>query len=162
MKAATVHEIKEELSHLSQKQLLVLCNKLARFKKENKELLTYLLFEAQDEHAYKEGIKKEVQELFKQIPRGNSPYLIRKSLRKILRLINKYSRYSANKETEIELLIYYCRLIGDFSIPIDKSTALTSLFANQIKKIKKLLPSLHEDLQFDYSKEVEEISRRSM
>ena len=48
MKASTVSELKEELKHLPPAQLLELCLRLARFKKENKELLTYLLFEAHD------------------------------------------------------------------------------------------------------------------
>ncbi len=52
MKAATVKEIKDELLELPQKELVELCLKLSKFKKENKELLTYQLFEAQDEQGY--------------------------------------------------------------------------------------------------------------
>ena len=44
MKAATLNELKHELSHLPAEELLDLCTRLARFKKENKELLTFLLF----------------------------------------------------------------------------------------------------------------------
>ena len=42
MKAATVKEIKTELENLSPAALLPLTLRLAKFKKENKELLTYL------------------------------------------------------------------------------------------------------------------------
>ena len=60
MKAVTVKEISEELVNLSPKELRDLCLRLARFKKENKELLTYLLFEATDEEMYIESVKKEI------------------------------------------------------------------------------------------------------
>ena len=51
MKAATIQEIKLELSETSPAKLKQLCLHLAKFKKENKELLTYLLFESHDEAA---------------------------------------------------------------------------------------------------------------
>ena len=54
MKTASISELKQELQYRSEKEIMELCLRLARFKKENKELLTYLLFEAQDEEAYLE------------------------------------------------------------------------------------------------------------
>ncbi|MCB0546499.1 MAG: hypothetical protein KDD19_02870 [Phaeodactylibacter sp.] len=45
MKAATIRELKQAMDNLSAGELVELCLRLARFKKENKELLTYLLFE---------------------------------------------------------------------------------------------------------------------
>jgi hypothetical protein len=64
MKSSTVQEIKQELVAAKPAQLVELCLRLARFKKENKELLTYLLFEAHDEQGYISGIKKEIDEQF--------------------------------------------------------------------------------------------------
>ena len=52
MKASTVHEIKTELNHLKSDDLVELVLRLSKFKKENKELLTYLLFEAHDEQGF--------------------------------------------------------------------------------------------------------------
>src|SRR5664280_225858 len=101
MKAVTIKELKEELSDCAPKDLRDLCLRLARFKKENKELLTYLLFESSDESLYVLNIKNEVDEQFEQINK-KSPYLIKKSFRKILRGIKKYARYSLKKETEVE------------------------------------------------------------
>ena len=46
MKTATVTVLKKELKYKSNDELLNLCLTLSKFKKENKELLTYLLFEA--------------------------------------------------------------------------------------------------------------------
>ncbi len=49
MKAATVKQIKDELKHHSQEELIDLCLHLSKFKKENKELLSYLLYDANNE-----------------------------------------------------------------------------------------------------------------
>ena len=49
MKYLTLKEIKQELNALSKEEVQELCLRLSRFKKENKELLAYLLFESKDE-----------------------------------------------------------------------------------------------------------------
>lgn len=157
MKAATVHELKDELKHRSAAQLVELCNRLARFKKENKELLTYLLFEAHDEEGYKRSVKEEIDFQFSEIQKDNSLYLQKKSVRKVLRTTNKYARYSGNKTTEIELLLHFCTQLKQSGIKIHNSTALGNLYESQLKKINKLLPSVHEDLQYDYLKAVESL-----
>src|SRR4051812_13770500 len=110
MKAATIHEIKQELLAVKPNQLAELCLRLAKFKKENKELLTYLLFEAGDEQGYIRSIKQEIDGQFEGINRSQL-YFAKKSLRKIVRTINKYSRYSNVKETEIELRLYFCKTL---------------------------------------------------
>ncbi|HBS11973.1 MAG TPA: hypothetical protein DEO36_05420, partial [Flavobacteriaceae bacterium] len=107
MKTATVSQLKNELKYQSQEELLELCLQLSKFKKENKELLTYLLFEADDEDAFIQGVKEETSELFGQI-NTSSYFYIKKSVRKILRIIKKYIRYSKKKETEVELLLHFC------------------------------------------------------
>ena len=96
MKTASIHEIKLELSVAKPAELLDLCLRLCKFKKENKELLTYLLFEANDEQAFIVGVKKVIAELFKEINLSQL-YFAKKSLRKIARIIAKYCRYSGVK-----------------------------------------------------------------
>ena len=59
MKAVTIKELKEELINCTPKELRELCLRLARFKKENKELLTYLLFES-DEALFIESVKRKL------------------------------------------------------------------------------------------------------
>jgi len=119
-------------------------------------LLTYLLFESSDELAYIRTIKREVDEQFEQINRTSS-YFIKKSIRKILRSIRKYIRYSQKKETEVELLIYFCLKLNQFKPPIHRNTALKNLYDKQIESIRKTMLSLHEDLQYDYGRELEEL-----
>ena len=83
MKTVTVKELKQELTYRTPKELRDLCLRLSRFKKENKELLTYLLFESADELSYIEGVKKEMDEEFEQVNK-TTYYYIKKSVRKNL------------------------------------------------------------------------------
>ncbi|HUS01594.1 MAG TPA: hypothetical protein VMY77_07700 [Chitinophagaceae bacterium] len=156
MRTASVSEIKQELTNTSQKELLELCLRIIKYKKENKELISYLLFEAYDLPGYIENIKKEIDEQFIQINSSNL-YFIKKSLRKILKITNKYIKYTLSKEAEAELLIYFCNKIRMAEIKVHKSVALTNLYNNQIKKIKAVVETLHDDLQHDYSKQIEQL-----
>ncbi len=153
MKAATVKEIKAELNFRSKSELLELCMRLSKFKKENKELLTYLLYEASDEAAFIKNIKIEIDQDFNLI-NTKTYYYIKKSVRKILRNVKKYIRYSKKKETEVELLIYFCTELKNMSPSIYDNVSLTNIFNRQISTIKKTVSSLHEDLQFDYGIEI--------
>lgn len=157
MKAATVSEVKKELKLRSTEELMELTLRLARFKKENKELLTYLLFESDDEEAFIRGIKVQMDEQFEAI-NTNSYFYIKKSVRKILRELKKFIRYSPKKETEVEILLYFCATLKDFTPSIRKNVTLTNLFNRQLDFIKKKVLLLHEDLQYDYTLELEELS----
>jgi hypothetical protein len=156
MKSATIHEIKQELSTLKPTQLVELCLRLARFKKENKELLTYLLLEANDEQAYIAGIKHEIDENFAAINLSQL-YFAKKSLRKIVRIINKYCRYSGSKQTEVELRIYFCLRLKESGIPVERNPVINNLFLSQLKKINAVLAALHEDLRYDYLRDMEKL-----
>jgi hypothetical protein len=150
MKTASVNEIKKELQHLSQTELIEVCLVLSKFKKENKELLTYLLFEASNETKYIEGVKEEISNEFKTI-NCSSYFYMKKSVRKILRITKKYIRYSKNKETEIDLLIHFCKELRFLKPTIKNNVSLQNIFDRQLLFIKKNLTKLHEDLQYDYN-----------
>lgn len=156
MKSATVANIRKELKHKSNEELAELCLRLSRFKKENKELLTYLLFEADYEADYIETIKAEIDEQFDQI-NTSSFFYIKKSVRKILRNTKKYIRYSLNKETEVELLLYFCQKLKVMTPSISRNTTLNNLYERNILAIKKKVKNLHEDLQYDYNLEIKEL-----
>ena len=156
MKAASVNEIKQQLKEVNSTELIELCLRLARFKKENKELLTYLLFEADDLQAYIANVKKQMDEDFSQINISNL-YFAKKTLRKILRIANKYIRYTGSKEAEIEILLYYLTNFKGLKISWHKSTALTNLYNAQLKKIKVAIETMHEDLQHDYQRNVDRL-----
>lgn len=156
MKPAKIKEIKKELQECTPQELLEICLKLSKFRKENKELLTYLLFHSFDESDYIEKVKHEMDEQFDQINRSNF-YFIKKSVRKILRGLKQNARYSPKKETEVELLLYFCEKLYNFSPSIKKDKVLRNLYERQIIQIRKLLLILHEDLQHDYDLELQKL-----
>jgi len=149
MKTASVSELKIDLQNCSQEELVELCLRLSKFKKENKELLTYLLYEAADEPAFIQGVKSEVDEYIDQI-NTSSYYYMKKSVRKILRILKKYIRYSKKKETEVELLTYFCLKLKSLSPSIERNVSLQNIYDRQMLLIKKAISMLHEDLQYDY------------
>jgi hypothetical protein len=148
MKSATIQEIKIELKTLPAPDLTELCLRLAKFKKDNKELLTYLLFEAADETSFIITVKKEMDEGFSELPKPNL-YLTKKSLRKILRTTTRQIRYMSSPQAEVELLTYFCRKVRNAKIPIQDSPALNNLYRQQLKKVHTIIATLHEDLQYD-------------
>ena len=156
MKAASLAEIKQELQNLTAKEITDLCLRLARFKKDNKELLTYLLFEAHNGEAYSGQVKEMIDENFHDVNTSNL-YLAKKTLRKILRLVNKHIKYVGSKQTEVELLIHFCLMLKHSGIRIHKNKALANMYMRQIKKIKAALAALHEDIQYDFMKQVDEL-----
>lgn len=155
MKASSLNEIKKELGYLDPKSVQELCMRVAKYRKENKELLTYLLFESHDEPGYINNVKREIDELFNTLPKGI--YLMKKSLRKILRITNKQIRYSESKQTEVDLRIYFCSKIKKSGIQLQTSQALSNLYRQQLKKIETALAKLPEDLQYDHHRELEQL-----
>jgi hypothetical protein len=132
-----------------------LCLRLARYKKENKELLAYLLFEADDEPEYIRSVKTEMDLLFREISRA-TPYLTKKGVRKALAFTNQRIRYSGQKRTEVELMIHYCKKFRK-EVPYRSNITIKNIYLRQIQRIKKVIVSLHEDLQFDYNEEVKQL-----
>ncbi|QGY47479.1 hypothetical protein GM418_28555 [Maribellus comscasis] len=149
METASLSEIKKELKVLSPQQLQEILLRLAKYKKENKELLSYLLFEAFNQQAYIESVKEEIDEQFKNLNQS-SFYLAKKTLRKVLRTTKKYIRFSGSKEVEIELLIYFCLKIRKSGLRINSSRVVMNMYINQVKRIRKVLSMLHEDIRLDY------------
>jgi hypothetical protein len=149
MESRSVKEIRDELKNYPPQQLQELCLRMAKFKKDNKELLTYLLFESEDEAGFIRTVKAEIDAGFKSMNR-RSGYLIKKSLRKILKDTTQAIRYSGIKTTEAELLIYFCRKMRTERIPMSTSPVIRNMYARQVHKIETTVSKLHEDLQFDY------------
>lgn len=156
MKTASISELQKELITLEPKKVLELCIRLVKHKKENKELLSYLLYDSNDEYLFIKNLKEETDQLFSEINSSNV-YFIKKTLRKILRITNKYIKYSGSLQTEIELRIYFCSKIKQAHLPINTSIVLSNLYKREIIKIKTILSKLHEDIQFDFREEIEKL-----
>jgi len=156
MKAAKISSIKSELYNLSNTDLIDLVLKLSKFKKENKELLSYLLFLAQEEDEYIKQVKYELNLLFEQM-NTNSYFYMKKTIRKILRNITKYAKYSKKTKTEIELRIWCCQKIKTIQPSIANSNVLFNIYQRELSKIEKLISKLHEDYHLDYEEDMDSL-----
>ncbi len=156
MKPATITELKKELKYRSQEQLIEYCLAMARFKLESKELLTYLVFESENETTYIESVKGYILSEFQEITATNFHY-IKKSVRKILRQTKRFIRYSKKKETEAELLIYFCKELGKMRPSYKRNTVLTNTYNKQLELAQKAIAKIHEDLQYDFNLMIQEL-----
>ncbi len=161
IRTASVQEIKEELQPYKTGKLIELCLRLARFKKENKELLTFLLFEANDIEAYIQSVKNEMDSGFADMNTSNL-YFAKKTIRKVLRMANKHIRFTGSKTVEIELLLHFCETLSESGISLRKNNALNNLYQNQLKKIQKSAETLHEDLQYEYTRKISKLQQKAV
>ena len=155
MQAQKLTDIRKELQSLDRQHLVEVCLRLARYKKDNKELLTFLLFEADSALNYAEKVKAAYQEDFKLLLRNSFQNI--KITKRILRAVNKHAKYTLSKEAEIELLIWFCRnLIQNINFN-SAYKLLQNILIKQLTKINTSIGKLHEDLQFDYRREFEKL-----
>ena len=153
MKSAPISDLKKELKELSHAQIVEVCLRLAKYKKENKELLSYLIYDAGYEEAYVNMIKEEMDETFLQVNRHNI-YQAKKTIRKILRITNKYIRFTGSKKVMADLLLYFCKKLKGTGIKLSQSATLENLYFRQLKNIQQAIEQMHEDLQHDYLHEL--------
>ena len=156
MESFPLSEIKKELQNLQPKQLQELLLRLAKFKKENKELLSYLLFDAADEELFIENCKNEIDVQFRQINRSSHLY-VKKSLRKGLKITNQYIKFSGSPKVEIEMLLYFCKKMRYSGFSRFSHPVIWNIYLRQVQRIQKVLKTMHEDLQFDYEEMVKEL-----
>lgn len=149
MKSASISELRKELKYKSKEELFEYCLALARYKVESKELLTYLVFESDDETNYIESVKSYIETEFSNINTASYHYM-KKSIRKILRQVKRYIRYSKQKETETAVLLHFCECLADLDPDIFENTVLTNMYHRQKEMALKAMQKLHEDLQYEY------------
>ncbi len=149
-----LNDIKKTLLALEPGELTALCLRLAKYKKENKELLSYLLFEQQNEAGFIEDIKQEVDDLFDEL-KFLGAYKYTKQVRKILRYVSKHIKYSGNPATETELLIHFAGRLKKTVSGNHPITALQNLYERQLIKIEKAMNKLHEDIRYDFIRDYE-------
>lgn len=152
MKAASIAELKKTLVTLEQGELLEACLRLARFKKDNKELLTYLLFLSDDEPGYVSYLCELIDEQFKLTPNAH-----KKTLRKTIRWMDKCLRFSGIKETEVQVRIHFCQALNSSKTPFRKHRVMTNMYTGQLKKINKAMEKFHPDVQYEYRQAVKKL-----
>lgn len=156
MKPESISTIKSELLQLPPDKLVDYCIRLGKYKVENKEFLNYMIFQSHDQENYIAEVKKELDLQFKNLNKSKI-FLAKKTIRKALKTTRKYIKFSDEKTTELELLIYFCHKLKTSGLTLRYGTVLGNLYIRQIEQVKKVLNSLHEDLQLDYETEVSKI-----
>jgi hypothetical protein len=74
-------------------------------------------------------------------------------LRKILKMLTKYTKFIGTKTAEIELLLNFCQNYLQYVIRQTSHKPIRLIFTRQLEKVKTSIGKLHEDLQFDYSQD---------
>ena len=154
MQAASVAELKKALVQMDRGELLDACLRLVRFKKDNKELLTYLLFLSADEHGYVEYLCEEIDEQFSLTPNAH-----KKTLRKVIRWMDKCLRFSGIKETEVQVRMHFCESLRASNTPYTRNKVMLNMYTGQLKKIRKAMEKLHEDVRAEFEKKVQVLER---
>ena len=156
MYTAGVREIRQELEAQTPKELINIIQRLARFKKENKELLTFLLFEAHDLDGHLATVREELLTSMLDI-QPERIYLAKKTVRKTLRIANKHIRLIGSKAAEAEIRLHVCRLLQQSGLPIERNPVLQRIFQTQMRTARKAIDTLHEDLQWELLREADKI-----
>ncbi|MDA3930613.1 MAG: hypothetical protein PF541_16825 [Prolixibacteraceae bacterium] len=156
MKPESISTIKKELLHQPPDKLIEYCIRLTKYKVENKQLMNYLLFQAYDQEDYIKEVKEEIDEQFKNLNKSRV-FLSKKTVRKVLKTTQKYIKFSGEKTTELELLIYFCRKLKTSGLSLRYGTVLGNMYMRQFEQVKKVMKTLHEDLQLDYADQVERL-----
>jgi hypothetical protein len=157
MRTPALNDLKKELQLLPAADLAQICLSLARYKKDNKEYLTYLLLESYDKSGYVKEVREELTNSFSEIKSSTNLYYAKKTLRKILRQMTRFSRYVNDKAVTCELHLHFCRCLKESGLPFHESQQLLNLYDQQLKKITKLISAMHEDLQNDYQRDYLEL-----
>lgn len=152
MKAASIAEIKKSLVRLDHGELFEACLRLARFKQDNKELLTYLLFMQHDESQFVRHLCDHIDDQFCDTPKAH-----KKTVRKLIRWMNKCARFSQNKESEIQVRIHFCQSLRDSDTPFRETKVMLNMYNGQLKKIRTLIEKLDPDIGDEYRGDLMEL-----
>lgn len=149
MKAKSLRELREELVYAEKQDLVDFCLQLARFKLENKELLTYELFYKHNKDLYLSEIEAHIDKEFDGLNDASYFYL-KKGVQKINRHVKKYIRIAKNPEIEVHLLLYFLKKFTTYEPDLLKDRILNNMYHREYKLVKNRIEKLHPDLQFDY------------
>lgn len=156
MQVASINEMKKALQEKSPKELVEFCLELAKFKKENKEMLNYLLFASTDEHEFLEDAKNEISIIMSDMSYSHF-YTAKKVMRKALKITRQYIKYSKDKITEIELVLHFCQELTNSPYDIGHHPIFYGQLDRLLKQIEKKLEKMHEDILADYISTIEEL-----
>ena len=156
MEIPSLAQLKKELSYLSEKELIDLITDLAKFSRDNKAYLYFKLNERDMPQLFVNEVKEDLEEAF-QTANTKNYFLAKKSAQAIRRKLNKALKLSKNKADQAELILFFCEMMKKYGYLSFRHPVITNLYEVQIGKAKKLISSLHEDLQSDFEYRLEDL-----
>ncbi|MFC4871930.1 hypothetical protein [Negadavirga shengliensis] len=160
MRIPGISEIRKELKFLDEKKLIELVLDLGKLNRENKAYLYFKLFEEDNPRLFIEMVQEELMTEF-QKANTNHYHFAKKSAQAIRRKLNKNLKLTKDKAAHIDLLVFFCRKLKEYGYLDFRHPVIDNVYLMQMTKIEKLIAGLHEDLQYDYNKELEELRETS-
>ncbi len=158
MDIPSIANIKKELNHLPEKELIRVLLEMAKFTTDNKQFLFFQVFGKDHPGFFQEMVEEELQKAF-ELSNRNNYYVAKKSAQAIRKKLNKYLKFTKDKTIKIELITFYCKQLHTHGFLGFRHPVIDNLYQMQIKKIRKLVEGLHEDLQYDYEGTIEELEQ---
>lgn len=154
MDIPSLADLKKELSYRSERELILLLSDLAKFSRDNKAFLYFKLHEADQPGLFVDSVKEELDQAFQNAnTRGH--HLAKKAAQSIRRKLNKSLKLGKDKADQAELILYFCEQMKEYGYLRFRHPVIDNLFAVQVGKAQKLISTLHEDLQSDFSYRIE-------
>lgn len=157
MEIPSLAHLKKDLSYLSEKELIALILDLAKFSRDNKAFLYFKLNERDQPNLFLDAVKEELDEAFK-MANTRHYHVAKKAAQGIRRKLNKSLKLSKNKADHADLILYFCEQMKKYEFWRHHHPVIDNLFKVQIGKAIKLINTLHEDIQSDFSYRIEELS----
>lgn len=156
MKIASLADIKKELSYLNEKELKDLILELSKFSTDNKAYLFFKLFERDNPRLFIEMVMEEIE--FEFVKANTKHYhFAKKSAQGIRRKLNKLLKLTKDKTAQIELILFFCEKMKLYGYLTFHHPVIENLYTTQIRKTEKLISGLHEDLQYDFQHQLNEL-----
>lgn len=158
MQLPSLASLKKELQQRDSKELMDLILHLSKLTRDNKAFLYFKLFENDDASLFVDTVKEDLEKAFTSANSKNY-YVAKKSAQSIRRILNKYLKLTKDPQAKIELITFFCRQLEAFGYLEYRYPVIDNLYALQVGKAEKLIGKLHEDLQFDYQDELENLKK---
>ncbi len=117
-------------------------------------MLAYLLLDAADPMHYADTQKQEMDILFEEV--SDHYYYATKNLRKIAKIVARYKKFTRHAQGETELLLHFLKGYAQHA-PDYPHQPLQNMAYRAMHQLQKLIPKLHEDLQYDYRRELNSV-----
>jgi hypothetical protein len=123
---------------------------------DNKKFLFFKLYERDNPRLFIGMVQEELTTEFENANTNRYDFA-KKSAQSIRRKLNKFLKISKDKAAQIELTVYFCRMLLQYGYLKFQHPVIDNLYKVQVGKIDRLISGLHEDLQYDFQESLDEL-----